>query len=319
MFQMGGVGPMQGQANVFFRYAPEKIPYAIDRYQNETKRLYEVLDRRLGEAEYLAGDYSIADIATWPWVTLHGWAGRRDGRPAAPAALDRGRGRAPGRAEGPRGAADRSAPLTEERGEAIASGAQDPRLNGGHLEDLLAVDAIRDVLMDLARGTDRLDGELIRACYHPDAHDDHNAFRGGPAEFADWVLANLPHFAATMHFLGNVRIEVSRRRRVERGVLRRAPSVPPRRPGRRARPGARAALLRPLRAQSGAAGRPAALEDRAAPLRVRLELHRADRGEVAVRGRLHGRPPRPQRPVLPPRIIAVLFRRPRGEQTLPRC
>jgi GSH-dependent disulfide-bond oxidoreductase len=75
MFQMGGIGPMQGQANVFFRYAPEKIQYAIDRYQNETRRLYQVLDRRLGEAEYLAGDYSIADIATWPWVTLHGWAG----------------------------------------------------------------------------------------------------------------------------------------------------------------------------------------------------------------------------------------------------
>jgi len=75
MFQMGGVGPMQGQANVFFRYAPEKIPFAIARYQNETRRLYEVLDRRLGEAEYLAGDYSIADIATWPWVSIHEWAG----------------------------------------------------------------------------------------------------------------------------------------------------------------------------------------------------------------------------------------------------
>jgi len=75
MFQMGGVGPMQGQANVFFRYAPEKIPFAIERYQKETRRLYEVLDRRLGEAEYLGGDYSIADIATWPWVSLHGWAG----------------------------------------------------------------------------------------------------------------------------------------------------------------------------------------------------------------------------------------------------
>jgi GST-like protein len=75
MFQMGGVGPMQGQANVFFRYAPEKIPFAIERYQRETRRLYEVLDRRLGEAQYLAGDYGIADIATWPWVTLHGWAG----------------------------------------------------------------------------------------------------------------------------------------------------------------------------------------------------------------------------------------------------
>lgn len=75
MFQMGGVGPMQGQANVFFRYAPEKIPFAIERYQKETRRLYEVLDRRLAEAEYLAGDYSIADIATWPWVRIHGWSG----------------------------------------------------------------------------------------------------------------------------------------------------------------------------------------------------------------------------------------------------
>ena len=75
MFQMAGVGPMQGQANVFFRYAPEKIQYAIDRYQNETRRLYEVLDRRLADAEYLAGDYSIADIATWPWVSIHEWAG----------------------------------------------------------------------------------------------------------------------------------------------------------------------------------------------------------------------------------------------------
>ncbi len=75
MFQMGGLGPMQGQANVFFRYAPEKIEYAIQRYQNETKRLYSVLDRRLAESEYLAGEYSIADIASWPWVTLHGWAG----------------------------------------------------------------------------------------------------------------------------------------------------------------------------------------------------------------------------------------------------
>lgn len=75
MFQMGGVGPMQGQANVFFRYFPEKLPGAIERYQNETRRLYEVLDRRLGETEYLAGDYSIADIATYPWVRIHDWAG----------------------------------------------------------------------------------------------------------------------------------------------------------------------------------------------------------------------------------------------------
>lgn len=75
MFQMGGVGPMQGQANVFFRYFPEKLQGAIDRYQHETRRLYAVLDTRLGEAEYLAGDYSIADIATFPWVRVHDWAG----------------------------------------------------------------------------------------------------------------------------------------------------------------------------------------------------------------------------------------------------
>jgi GST-like protein len=75
MFQMGGIGPMQGQANVFFRYAPEKIDYAINRYQEETARLYRVLDSRLAESEYLAGDYSIADIATWPWVRIHDWAG----------------------------------------------------------------------------------------------------------------------------------------------------------------------------------------------------------------------------------------------------
>lgn len=75
MFQMGGVGPMQGQANVFFRYAPEKIDYAIERYQRETRRLYTVLDGQLSQHEYLAGDYSIADIACWPWVALHRWAG----------------------------------------------------------------------------------------------------------------------------------------------------------------------------------------------------------------------------------------------------
>ncbi|MBU6472356.1 MAG: glutathione S-transferase N-terminal domain-containing protein, partial [Alphaproteobacteria bacterium] len=61
MFQMSGVGPMMGQANVFYRYAPEKIPYAIERYQRETLRLFGVLEKRLGESEYLAGDYSIAD------------------------------------------------------------------------------------------------------------------------------------------------------------------------------------------------------------------------------------------------------------------
>ncbi len=75
MFQMGGVGPMQGQANVFYRYFPEKLPSAIERYQHETRRLYQVLDRRLAQVEYLAGDYTIADIATYPWVSMHEWAG----------------------------------------------------------------------------------------------------------------------------------------------------------------------------------------------------------------------------------------------------
>lgn len=75
MFQMGGIGPMQGQANVFFRYFPEKIPAAIERYQNETRRLYGVLDARLQDHEYLAGDYSIADIANWSWVRSYAWAG----------------------------------------------------------------------------------------------------------------------------------------------------------------------------------------------------------------------------------------------------
>ena len=75
MFQMGGVGPMQGQANVFHRYFPERIASVTERYQKETRRLYEVLESRLAEVEYLAGDYSIADIATFPWVRVHDWAG----------------------------------------------------------------------------------------------------------------------------------------------------------------------------------------------------------------------------------------------------
>ena len=74
MFQMGGVGPMFGQSNHFSHYAVDKIPYAIDRYSNECKRLYGVLDKRLGEAEYLAADeYTIADIATFPWAARHEW------------------------------------------------------------------------------------------------------------------------------------------------------------------------------------------------------------------------------------------------------
>jgi glutathione S-transferase/GST-like protein len=75
MFQMGGIGPMMGQANVFFRYLPEKIPLAIDRYQAEVGRLFGVLDGHLAKHEYLAGDYSIADIANWSWVFTHGWSG----------------------------------------------------------------------------------------------------------------------------------------------------------------------------------------------------------------------------------------------------
>jgi glutathione S-transferase len=75
MFQMGGVGPMMGQANVFFRYAPERIPYAIERYKRECRRLFEVLDTRLADRKYLAGDYSIADIANFSWVWGYRWSG----------------------------------------------------------------------------------------------------------------------------------------------------------------------------------------------------------------------------------------------------
>ena len=75
MFQMGGIGPMMGQANVFSRYFPEKIQPAIDRYQNESRRLFEVLDTQLSKNEWLAGEYSIADIANWCWVRTHNWSG----------------------------------------------------------------------------------------------------------------------------------------------------------------------------------------------------------------------------------------------------
>jgi glutathione S-transferase len=75
MWQMGGLGPMHGQANVFVRYFPEKLPSVIARYQNETMRLLRVMDTRLADHEYLAGDYSIADIACFPWVMQHDWAG----------------------------------------------------------------------------------------------------------------------------------------------------------------------------------------------------------------------------------------------------
>ena len=75
MFQMSGIGPMQGQANVFFRYMDEKIPVAISRYQNECRRLYEVLDKQLQDNKWICGEYSIADIATWPWIKIYFWAG----------------------------------------------------------------------------------------------------------------------------------------------------------------------------------------------------------------------------------------------------
>ena len=76
MFQMAGVGPMMGQANVFYRYAPEKIPYAIERYQRESLRLLGILDHRLADNEYVAGDFfSIADMSIWPWASL--WEGQQ--------------------------------------------------------------------------------------------------------------------------------------------------------------------------------------------------------------------------------------------------
>ena len=75
MFQMGGIGPMMGQANVFFRYFDKEIPAAIHRYQHEGRRLFEVLERQLEGREYLCDEYSIADIAAWPWVVTHNWSG----------------------------------------------------------------------------------------------------------------------------------------------------------------------------------------------------------------------------------------------------
>jgi len=76
MFQMASVGPMLGQAHHFRRYAPEKLQYAIDRYTNEAKRIYNVIDKRLSESPYLAGEYSIADIATYPWLVPHSMQGQ---------------------------------------------------------------------------------------------------------------------------------------------------------------------------------------------------------------------------------------------------
>ena len=75
MFQVGGIGPMMGQANVFFRYFPEKLPAVIERYHLEVKRLFSVLDGELENRDYLVGEYSIADIANWSWVHIAYWAG----------------------------------------------------------------------------------------------------------------------------------------------------------------------------------------------------------------------------------------------------
>lgn len=75
MFQMAGIGPMMGQSNVFYRYFPEKLPSAIERYHNECRRLYEVLDRQLEGRDYLCDEYSIADIANWCWLRIHFWGG----------------------------------------------------------------------------------------------------------------------------------------------------------------------------------------------------------------------------------------------------
>jgi GST-like protein len=75
MLQMGSVGPMLGQLNHFKKFAPEKIPYAIERYEKETLRLYGVLDKQLAEREFICGDYTIADIATYPWIAIYEWQG----------------------------------------------------------------------------------------------------------------------------------------------------------------------------------------------------------------------------------------------------
>ncbi|MBW4699293.1 MAG: glutathione S-transferase N-terminal domain-containing protein [Aphanocapsa lilacina HA4352-LM1] len=104
-WQMGGLGPMAGQNHHFGVYAPEKLPYAIERYVKETNRLYSVLDRRLAGRDYLAGDYSIADMACYPWVVpyerqqqnledfanLKRWFIRIGGRPAVVRAYDQGK------------------------------------------------------------------------------------------------------------------------------------------------------------------------------------------------------------------------------------
>lgn len=104
-WQMGGLGPMAGQNHHFVQYASQSIPYAMDRYVNETNRLYGVLDKRLAERDYIAGDYSIADMAAYPWIVPHKrqkqnldefphlkrWFGTIGARPAVKRAYERAR------------------------------------------------------------------------------------------------------------------------------------------------------------------------------------------------------------------------------------
>jgi GST-like protein len=105
MWQMGGLGPMAGQNHHFVQYAPERVPYAVDRYVNETNRLYGVLNRRLAGRDWIADDYSIADMAIYPWVVPHqrqlqdindfahlkAWFDRMHSRPAVVAAYEKGK------------------------------------------------------------------------------------------------------------------------------------------------------------------------------------------------------------------------------------
>ena len=122
MFQMGGLGPMMGQANVFTRYFPEQIPAAIDRYRRESRRLLEVLDGHLADNEYLAGDYSIADIANFAWARIHEWPGVSiDGLDHLQRWMDGDRRppRGPARPRGPAAAGDAEA-LVERRARLLA-------------------------------------------------------------------------------------------------------------------------------------------------------------------------------------------------------
>ena len=123
MFQMGGVGPMLGQVHHFRTYAPEKIPYAIDRYSNEAKRLYNVIDKRLARSEWLGCDeYSIADIATWPW--LRNWKNQGielDELPHLKAWFER-IGQRPAVQRGVAVLADRRRPITDDKAREVLFG-----------------------------------------------------------------------------------------------------------------------------------------------------------------------------------------------------